>query len=160
VTIVFKEFGVRLKFTAEVLDEGLIRLKVAPEVSSLDYSNALTISGFLVPALSTRRTDTEVELRDGQSFAISGLLDNRVTEIASKIPWLGDVPVLGKLFRSRSVNRNKTELLVMVTPKVVKPLDAGQAPAGPAFPLPFLDNRKFDGKVGETPPAAGTKQPM
>ena len=160
VTIMFKEFGVRLKFTANLLDEGTIRLKVAPEVSSLDFSNALTISGFLVPALSTRRADTEVELRDGQSFAIAGLIDNRLTEIASKIPWLGDVPILGKLFRSRSTNRNKTELMVLVTPTVVKPLEPGQVPPGVPFPAPFLDTKKFDGKVGETPPQTDQKPPV
>jgi pilus assembly protein CpaC len=149
VTIEFKEFGVRLKFTANVLDDGLIRMKVAPEVSALDYSNALTVSGFLVPAITTRRADTEVDLRDGQSFAIAGLMDNRVTEIASKIPGLGDLPVIGKLFRSNSTNKNKTELMVLVTPKVVQPLEAGQAPPMPTFPLPFLDEKKSDEKTGE-----------
>jgi pilus assembly protein CpaC len=152
VTIEWKEFGVRLKFTATPQADGMIRLKVAPEVSSLDYTNALTISGFLVPALSTRRADTEVELKDGQSFAIAGLIDNRLTEMASQIPWLGNIPILGNLFKSRSVNRSKTELMVMVTPTIVKPLDPGQTPSGPQFPLPFMENQKFDGKVGETQP--------
>ena len=160
VTIMFKEFGIRLRFTANVQEEGAIRLKVAPEVSSLDFSNALTISGFLVPALSTRRADTEVVLHDGQSFAIAGLLDNRLTEIASKVPWLGDVPVLGKLFRSRSFNRNNSELMVLVTPTVVKALEPGQVPPPPAFPEPFLSPEKFDGKTGPTPPPAAAKAPV
>ncbi len=151
VTIQFKEFGVRLKFTANVIDEGNIFLKVAPEVSSLDFSNALTISGFLVPALSTRRADTAVELRDGQSFAIAGLIDNRLTEIASKIPWLGDAPIIGKLFKSRSVNRNRTELMVLVTPKLVRPLEPGQVPPTSEFPMPFLDDKKFDDKTAAAP---------
>src|SRR5436190_4286025 len=97
VTIEFKEFGVRLKFRPIIQSDGTIRLKVAPEVSALDFSNALTISGFLIPALSTRRAETEVELRDGQSFAIAGLMDNRLTEVASKIPGLGNIPIIGNL---------------------------------------------------------------
>jgi pilus assembly protein CpaC len=152
VTIVFKEFGVRLKFTPNILSDGTIRLKVAPEVSSLDFTNALTISGFLVPALSTRRADTEIELRDGQSFAIAGLLDNRVTTIGTKIPALGDIPIIGKFFRSRSQNKSNTELLVMVTPKIVRPIPPGQVPNMPSFPQPFLDKDKFDGKKGEAQP--------
>ncbi|HET8677798.1 MAG TPA: type II and III secretion system protein family protein [Blastocatellia bacterium] len=151
VTIVFKEFGVRLKFTPNILPDGTIRLKVAPEVSSLDFGNALTISGFLIPALSTRRAETEVELRDGQSFAIAGLIDNRLTQIVSKVPGLGDIPILGKLFRSNSYTRNNSELLVVVTPKLVKPLAPGQVPPLPTFPKPFLDKDKFDGKIGESP---------
>jgi len=152
VTITFKEFGVRLKFTPTILSDGTIRLKVAPEVSALDFTNGLTVSGFAVPALSTRRAETEIELRDGQSFAIAGLIDNRLTENASKIPGLGDIPIIGKLFRSRSVNKSKTELLVMVTPKLVRPLAPGQVPTMPDFKKPFLDNNKFDGKSGEAPP--------
>jgi pilus assembly protein CpaC len=141
------------------LSDGTIRLKVAPEVSSLDFANALTISGFLVPALSTRRAETEVELRDGQSFAIAGLLDNRLTTIASKVPGLGDIPILGKLFRSRSNNRSNTELLVMVTPRLVRPLAPGQVPPLPTFPKPFLDKERFDGKMGETPPPTKKNNP-
>lgn len=152
VTITFKEFGVRLKFTPTILSDGTIRLKVAPEVSALDFTNALTVSGFSIPALSTRRAETEVELRDGQSFAIAGLIDNRLTENASKIPGLGDIPIIGKLFRSRSLNKSKTELMVMVTPRLVRPLAPGQVPTMPDFKKPFLDNNKFDGKSGEAPP--------
>jgi pilus assembly protein CpaC len=152
VTITFKEFGVRLKFTPTMLPDGKIRLKVAPEVSALDFTNALTISGFIIPAISSRRAETEIELRDGQSFAIAGLIDNRLTEISSKIPGLGDIPIIGKLFKSKSVNRSNTELLVMVTPKLVKPLAPGQVPPMPTFPKSFLDKDKFDGKVGVTPP--------
>lgn len=151
VTIQFREFGVRLKFTPNIQPDGKIRLKVSPEVSALDFANALTISGFIVPAISTRRAETEIELRDGQSFAIAGLIDNRLTESASKIPVLGDVPIIGKLFRSRAMNRSNTELLVMVTPKLVRPLSPGQVPPMPTFPKPFLDREKFDGKTGEAP---------
>lgn len=144
VTIEFKEFGVRLKFTPQILEDERIRLKVTPEVSTLDFSNALTVSGFLIPAISTRRAETEVELKNGQSFAIAGLIDDRLTEIASKIPVLGDVPFLGRLFRSRSVNKTNTELLVMVTPTLVEAMDPDQVPPGPEYPLNFLDKEQFD----------------
>jgi pilus assembly protein CpaC len=129
---------VRLYFTPILTPEGNIHLKVRPEVSSLDYTNALTISGFTIPALSTRRVESEMELRDGQSFAIAGLVDNRVTEIASKIPGLGDIPILGKFFQSRSLSKSRNELLVLVTPRIVKPLESKQAPAPPYFPLPIM----------------------
>jgi pilus assembly protein CpaC len=134
------------------MPDGVIRLKVAPEVSALDFANGLSISGFTIPALSSRKALTEVELRDGQSFAIAGLIDNRMAEVAQKIPGLGDIPVLGTFFKSRSQNKTNTELLVMVTPKLVEPLSPGQVPAGPEFPKPFIDPQKFDGKSGEVPP--------
>jgi len=158
VTVQYKEFGVRLKFVADPQPDGLIRLKVGPEVSSLDYANAVTLSGFLIPALSVRRAETEVELRDGQSFAIAGLLDNRLTKISTKIPWLGDVPFLGKLFQSQDFKQSNSELMVMVTPQLVKPLNPGEVPPVPHMPLPFIDNQRFDGKMGakgasEKPPA-------
>jgi pilus assembly protein CpaC len=152
VTITFKEFGVRLKFTPNILSDGTIRLKVAPEVSALDFTNALTVSGFLIPALSTRRAETEIELRDGQSFAIAGLIDSRLTQNASRVPGLASIPIIGYLFKSRAVNKSNTELLVMVTPKLVKPLAPGQVPTLPNFEKPFLDKNKFEGKTGETPP--------
>ncbi len=146
ISIVFKEFGIRLRFVANVLEDGKIRLKVAPEVSALDYSNALTVSGFLIPALTSRKAETEVELGNGQSFAIAGLIDNRITEAVSKVPGLGDIPILGKLFQSKALNKNKTELMVMVTPTIVVPLEPGQAPPLPEFSEPFLDNDGFDKK--------------
>ena len=151
VTVQFKEFGIRLNFTPRVMPNGTIRLKVSPEVSALDFANGLTVSGFLVPALTSRKATTEVDLRDGQSFAIAGLMDNRTTEVASKIPVLADIPVLGHLFRSRALNKTNTELLVMVTPRVVEALPPGQTPPIPEFPKPFLDTEKFDGKTGEAP---------
>src|SRR5262245_28115486 len=151
VTIVFKEFGVRLNFVPHVMPDGVIHLKVAPEVSALDFSNALNISGFTIPALSTRKATTEVELKDGQSFAIAGLLDQRLTDVADKIPVLGDLPILGQLFKSKATNKSKTELLVMVTPKIVEGASPSQLPASPEFPKQFLDPTKFDGKTGESP---------
>jgi pilus assembly protein CpaC len=134
VTIQWREFGVRVNFVPTVTPRGTIRLQVVPEVSSLDFSNAVMISGFTVPAISTRRVDTEVELETGQSFAIAGLLDNRVIDSLSKIPGIGDIPLLGKLFQSRSRTKNNTELLVVVTPEIVRPIPAGQA--APAVPMP------------------------
>jgi pilus assembly protein CpaC len=119
VTIVFKEFGVRLRFTPVIMRNGNIRLQVAPEVSSLDFANALTFQGFVVPSLLTRRAETEVELQNGQHLAIAGLLDNSLIKNASKVPILGDLPILGQLFRSKSVRERRSELLVIVTPRLV-----------------------------------------
>jgi pilus assembly protein CpaC len=136
VTIVFKEFGVRLKFTPLIMPNGNIHLHVAPEVSSLDFSNALTISGFTVPALSTRRTESELELQDGQSFVIAGLLDNRLTNIASKLPGLGDIPILGTFFKSKNQSKSTTELMVLVTAHRISP--SAQAPPLLKFPEKFL----------------------
>src|SRR5262249_40478608 len=149
VTIQFKELGIRLSFTPILTADGSIHLKVKPEVSTLDFSNAVTLNGFVLPALSTRRVESEMSLADGQTFAIAGLVDNRVTELMSKIPGIGDIPILGKLFQSKSLNKSKNELLVIVTPHVVKPLSPDQVPHGPNFPQPFLDQAK--------PAADGTK---
>ena len=143
VTISFKEFGVKLKFTPVIMPNGNIHLKVVPEVSTLDFANSLTISGFTVPALSTRRADTEFELRDGQSFVIAGLMDNRVTNLMNKIPGLGDIPILGNLFRSKSAQKSNSELMVLCTVRRVEA--SQQAPEGPKNPKPFLDKDKFDG---------------
>jgi pilus assembly protein CpaC len=133
------------------MPNGNIHLKVAPEVSTLDFTNALTISGFTVPALSTRRAETEFELQDGQSFVIAGLLDNRVTDIYNKIPGLGDIPILGNLFKSKNQQKSNSELMVLCTVHRISP--NMQNPNGPSFPQPFLDNGKFDVKK----PAGGAK---
>lgn len=121
ITIMFKEFGVRLNFTPNITNAGNIKLKVAPEVSTLDFANGLQLQGFEIPTLLTRRAMTEVELRDGQTFAIAGLLDNSITENVDKLPVLGDIPILGALFRSKDVRQNRSELMVLVTPRVVQP---------------------------------------
>jgi len=145
VTIQFRPFGVRLDFTAYIGKDKVIRLHVSPEVSTLDFSNAAIISGFTVPALSTRRAETEIELKDGQSFGIAGLLDNRAQVQLSKVPGIGDIPVLGNFFRSRSVTRSNSELLVMVTPHVVDPVRmTNPAPTAPSNPVKFLENGNFD----------------
>ena len=142
VTISFKEFGVRLQFTPVIMPNGNIHLKVAPEVSTLDFANALTISGFTVPALSTRKAETEFELQDGQSFVIAGLMDNRVTDIYNKIPGLGDIPILGNLFRSKSLQKSNSELMVLCTVRRVSP--NAESPAPPKDPKSFMDTGKFD----------------
>ena len=138
ITIEFREFGIRLNFEPTVTPRGTIRLKVKPEVSSLDPANGLTVSGFTVPGLDTRKVETEVELGDGQSFVIAGLLDNRVTETLSKIPGLSSIPLLGKLFESRSLNKNNSELLVVVTPEIVQPIPFGGKVPAVAMEKPFL----------------------
>ena len=144
VTISFKEFGVQLKFTPVIMPNGNIHLKVAPSVSALDFANALTISGFTVPALSTRKAETEFELRDGQSFVIAGLMDNRVTDLYNKVPGLGDIPILGNFFRSKSAQKSNSELMVLCTARRVSP--STQPPAPPVDPKPFMDKEKFDNK--------------
>jgi pilus assembly protein CpaC len=139
VTIQFRKFGVGLDFTPTVQANGVIHLKVKPEVSSLDYTNALTIQGFLIPAISTRTAETEVDLRDGESFAIAGLIDNRVQETVSKIPGLGNIPILGKFFSSRSLEKINSELLVVVTPRFVHPMPLGEPEPTLKFPKDFMD---------------------
>jgi len=140
-------------------DNNTIRLKVAPEVSTLDYSNAVTISGFVLPAISTRRAETEIELKDGQSFGIAGLLDHRATIELSKIPGIGDVPILGELFKSRSVNFTNTELLVLVTPTIVDPVEGQPATSAEPqvnFPAQNMDNSSFDKGLPYAPKNPGT----
>ena len=138
VTIVFKEFGVRLRFTPTITSPGFVHLKVAPEVSTLDFANAVVLEGFRVPALATRRTETEVELRDGQTFAISGLIDRNMNETLRRVPGIGDIPILGYLFRSQAYQKNNTELVVMITPRIVRRDSPGVTPNLPGLVEPFL----------------------
>lgn len=164
VTVQFQQFGVRLNFIPTITPRGTIRLQVAPEVSSLDYTNGVTISGFTVPGISVRNVNTEVELSEGQSFALGGLLDNRETETLDKIPFIGDIPILGKFFQSRSKTRSNTELMVIVTPQIVRPVPPGQTISLPKFPLAFLPpntgkematpGQNVTGPVPVTPPTA------
>ncbi|MFZ0273717.1 MAG: type II and III secretion system protein family protein [Acidobacteriaceae bacterium] len=161
VTIQFRPYGVKLDFTPNVLADGTISLKVAPEVSALDYSNEVTISGYTIPAISTRRAETQIELRSGQSFAISGLLDNRTTDQLEKIPGIGDIPILGKLFQSKSVSKSVAELAVIVTPTIVDPLTDNPVPTQPKTAEPLIDNPKFDkGITPKTPPPQPAPQPV
>ena len=138
VTVQFKEFGVRLNVIPTITPRGTIRLQVAPEVSSLDLANGVSISGFTVPGLDVRRVKTEVELSEGQSFALGGLLDNRETQTLSKVPFIGDIPILGKFFQSMNKTRNNTELIVIVTPEIVNPIPAGAPVPHLKYPESFL----------------------
>jgi pilus assembly protein CpaC len=153
VTIQFREYGVRIHFLPIITPRGTIRLHVTPEVSSLDYANSLSVSGFTVPALATRRIDTEVELESGQSFAIAGLLDNRTTESLSKIPGLANIPLFGKLFQTKSVSKTNSELMVIVTPELVAPIAEGQALPDLPRPTSFLEGA---GIVTQAPRTPGT----
>ena len=144
VTIQFREFGVRLKFTPVIQPNGNIHLHVIPEVSTLDFAEAVTVAGTTIPAISTRKADTEFELQDGQSFVIAGLMDNRVTNVGNKIPGLGDIPILGNFFKSKSAQKSNSELMVLCTVHRISP--SVEAPKGPAMPVPNLDKSKFDGK--------------
>jgi len=144
VTISFKDFGVKLDFTPVIMPNGNIHLTVAPEVSTLDFADAITISGFTIPALSTRKAETEFELRDGQSFVIAGLIDNRVTDTWNKVPGLGDIPILGAFFRSKNISKSNSELMVLCTVHRISPNT--ESPPGPKNPDTFINNDKFDGK--------------
>jgi pilus assembly protein CpaC len=138
VTIQFREFGVRLRFTPVVTANNTIKLHLAQEVSTIDTANGVTFNGFSIPALSTRRTETDVELGAGQSFVVSGLLDNRETDAFSKMPIIGDIPILGNLFKSKLEKKNRTDLVVIVTPEVTQPLGPNDPRPEIAFPKDFL----------------------
>jgi len=154
VSVQFKPFGVKLEFTGIIQDDNTIRLKVYPEVSSLDFGNAVTINGFVLPAIATRHAETTVELRNGQSFGIAGLLDQRTTALYSKVPGIGDIPILGLLFRSKSINKTNSELVVIVTPSIIDPASAENAPPElPKNPTKPLDQKQFDSKI----PSGGNK---
>jgi pilus assembly protein CpaC len=150
VTILFKEYGVRLNFKPTIIDEDHIRLELEPEVSTLDFANGLRFEGFVVPALRTRRAKTGVELRDGQSFALAGLLDNNETMSLSKVPGLGDVPILGNLFRSKQFQKNESELMFIVTTQIVKPVNRDDLPR-----IPAVENMKNGSLLGVEPKSSG-----
>lgn len=131
IAVEYKEYGVELEFTPVVLANGIINLKLKPKVSELDYANAVLIEGYRIPALTNRETETTVELRDGQSFAISGLLQNNGVHDVAQLPWLGSLPVLGALFRSTSYQQKETDLVVIITPHLVAPAPPGMELASP-----------------------------
>jgi pilus assembly protein CpaC len=161
VTVAFREFGVRINFLPVITPRGTVRLEVAPEVSALDFTAGLNIQGFTVPGLSTRRVQTEIELEAGQSFAIGGLLDRRLTETIEKVPLLSSIPLLGKLFQSRSVNKQNNELIVIVTPEIVRPIPQGQAVPHLDFPVPLSgsDSAPRTPGLSVTGPAPVTPNP-
>ncbi len=156
VSISFREFGVRIKFLPVVTPRGTIQLHVSPEVSSLDYANSLTISGYTVPALSTRKVETDIELVSGQSFAIAGLLDNRTTDSLSKIPGLGNIPLFGKLFQTKSVSKSNSELLIIVTPELVAPIPEGKQLPDLERPVPFMEGPGISKNSPRTPDVSET----
>lgn len=138
VTVQFREFGIRLTFNPSLTENGTLKMYVKPEVSTIDLAHGVTVSGFTIPALATRRVESNVELGLGQSFVIGGLIDDRTDETMSKMPGLSAIPLLGQLFKSRNENRSKTELLVMVTPELVEPMTAGDPKLMPQLPGEFL----------------------
>jgi pilus assembly protein CpaC len=138
VTIQFREFGIRLLFTPQMTANKTIKLALRQEVSTLDFANAVTLQGFLIPALSTRRAETNVELSEGQTFVVAGLMDNRETSAMSQIPIISSIPVLGQLFKSKIERKNSTELVMLVTPEVTEPLGPNDPKPTPYFPKDFL----------------------
>ena len=165
VTIFFKEFGVRLNFKPTIAGD-VIRLRVRPEVSALDFANGISLSGFRVPALTTRRAETEVELRDGQSFAIAGLLNNISQDDRSAVPGLSALPIIGNFFKSKAERAERTELMVLITPRLVRPLDPDEVPPLPNLPKKFLQpgddiGQKLEGGGGpvDAPSVGKDRQP-
>jgi pilus assembly protein CpaC len=152
ISVQFKEFGVRLNFTP-VINGDRIHLKVRPEVSTLDFANGVLLNGFRIPALSTRRTETELELQDGQTFAISGLINNTMNTTLQKIPGIGDVPILGLLFKSKAASKEQTELVVMITPQILPRNSPGVTTRLPSTPEPFLAPLPAKKLVEPLPPA-------
>jgi len=150
VSIIFKEYGVRLNFKPTIIDEDHIRLVLEPEVSTIDFANGVKFDGFLIPGLRTRRAKTGVELRDGQSFALAGLLDNSETRSLSRVPVLSDIPVLGELFKSKSFQKNESELMFIVTAQLVKPVNRDDIPQ-----MRGIDGLKGGSPLGVEPRGEG-----
>ena len=160
VTVQFREYGIRLNFNPQITASGTIRMYVKPEVSTIDLSNAVSLSGFTIPALATRRMETNVELKEGQSFVIAGLIDDRVVEQMSKIPGLGSIPILGNLFKSRLERKSKTELIVIVTPEIVRPYNPDDKLPIPEFPKEWLQPFKATKKIAEPVKQSVTPTPV
>jgi len=156
ISVTFKEFGIRLNFTPTVVEGDRVHLKVRPEVSTLDFTNAVVLQGFRIPALSTRRTETELELRNGQTFAIAGLLNNTLNSTLQKIPGIGDIPILGQLFRSKAAQRDRTELGVMITPEILRTESPGVTDALPRMNEPYLSPTPQNQSIAPPPPAFQT----
>ena len=156
ISVMFKEFGVRLNFTPTVVGGDRVHLKVRPEVSTLDFTNAVVLQGFRIPALSTRRTETELELRNGQTFAIAGLLNNTLNSTLQKIPGIGDIPILGQLFRSKAAQKDRTELVVMITPEILRTESPGVTDQLPRMSEPYLSPTPQNQSIAPPPPAFPT----
>lgn len=151
VTVQFREFGIRLTFNPQVVENGNIKLYVKPEVNTLDLANSVSIAGFNIPALATRKIETNIELGEGQSFVIGGLLDDRVTDSMSKIPGLGNIPLLGSLFKSRTETRSNSELIVLVTPEITTPLSVSDPRPTIEFPREFMKQAVPPSAPGASP---------
>ena len=158
ISVQYKEFGIRLNFTP-VINGDRVHLKVKPEVSTLDFANAVTLQGFRIPALSTRRTETELELSDGQTFAIAGLMNNTMNSTLQKIPGIGDIPILGLLFKSKAAQKDQTELVVMITPQILTRTSAGVTDRLPRTPEPFLPTVPANKTLNPMPPAFTPERP-
>src|SRR5688500_5498646 len=158
ISIMFKEFGVRLNFTPTVNGDR-VHLKVRPEVSTLDFANGILLQGFRIPALSTRRTETELELQDGQTFAIAGLIDSSMSSTLQKIPGIGDIPILGRLFQSKAARKDRTELVVMITPEILREGSAGVTNSLPRIGEPFLEPLPQNRSIPAPPPAFSAPAP-
>src|SRR6185369_11458442 len=158
ITVEYKEFGVRLNFTP-VVDGDRVHLKVRPEVSTLDFANGIVMQGFRIPALMARRTETELELRNGQTFAIAGLMNNTMNSTMQKIPGIGDIPNLGYLFRSKAAQKNQTELVVMITPQILPEGSSGVTSDLPNIGEPFLSPSPKDKSFAPPPAAFQTPNP-
>ena len=156
ISVTFKEFGIRLNFTPTVVEGDRVHLKVRPEVSTLDFANGVVLQGFRIPALSTRRTETELELRNGQTFAIAGLLNNTLNSTLQKIPGIGDIPILGQLFRSKAAQKDRTELIVMITPEILRTESPGVTNALPRMNEPYLSPTPQNQSIAPPPPAFQT----
>jgi pilus assembly protein CpaC len=156
VTIQFREFGIRLLFTPQITGNNTIKLALRQEVSTLDFANAVTLQGFLIPALSTRRAETNVELAEGQTFVVAGLMDNRETSAMSQIPIISSIPVIGQLFKSKIERKNSTELVMLVTPEVTEPLGPNDPKPQPYFPKDFL--KRLEPKDVQPAKSAGKKK--
>ena len=152
ITIVWKEYGVRLNFKPTIIDEDHIRLELEPEVSTIDFNNGIRFNGFVIPALRTRRAKTGVELRDGQSFALAGLLDNNETKTLSRIPVVSEIPVIGNLFKSKSFEKKETELMFFVTAHMVKPVSPDDLPN-----MRGMDGLKGNSPLGVEPKGEGVQ---
>src|SRR2546421_8187040 len=153
ISVVFKEYGIRLSFKPTIIDEDHIRLELAPEVSTIDFSNGVKFDGFVIPGLNTRRAHTSVELRDGQSFALAGLMDNREIKSLSQVPVLSQVPILGNLFKSKSFQKQETELMFIVTAQLVKPVNPDDLPT-----MRGSDGLKSGSPLGAEPKGEGVKR--
>jgi Flp pilus assembly protein, secretin CpaC len=143
-SVIYKEFGVRLNFQPKITPNGEIQLKIYQEVSELDFTNAVVLTGFSIPSLKSRKAESSLQLGDGQTFALAGLIDHKTSKQVSKIPLLGDIPILGALFRSTRYQQEETELVVMVTPTIIRPYEKGKTPG---LPTDKMNKEEIDPSV-------------